>query len=37
MKIFGVSLSLILIVLVAYFVGAKWGGPANKVLSAVGA
>jgi hypothetical protein len=33
MKIFGVSLITILLLVVAYFVGAKWPGPAQSVLS----
>lgn len=35
MKIFGVSLTLILLVVAAYFVGAKFPTAANKVLTAV--
>jgi hypothetical protein len=33
MKIFGVSLFTLCLLVIAYFVGAKWPGPANTVLS----
>lgn len=32
MKIFGVSLFTIALLAVAYFIGAKYPGPANRVL-----
>lgn len=35
MKIFGVSVTLILLVVAAYFIGAKFPATANKVLSVV--
>lgn len=35
MKIFGVSVTFILLLVAAYFVGAKFPASANKILSAV--